>query len=77
MPRQSAVFDDYQTAESIKAFDKNTEPEKRQVERLHRSPKRNADALATWERALQIEKSADIYEFGNETREVVYFDIAQ
>ena len=70
------VFDEYQEAESVRAFDKKVEIEKQQANELLRVRKRNADALNNWKRALQVSKSADIYEFGGEPRERVYYDVA-
>jgi len=69
------VFDEYQTAQSIKNFDKSVAPEKQRADEFPHVPKRNADALATWKRALQSNKLADIYEFGDEKREKVFYDV--
>ena len=69
------VFDEYQTAQSIKNFDQSVAPEKQRANDFPPVPKRNAEALATWRRALQSNKPADIYEFGDEKREKVYFDV--
>lgn len=70
------VFDEYQTAESIKNFDKSAEPFNQRIDNPLHPPKKNSDSQITWQRALQSKKSADFNEFTNRTREKVYFDVA-
>lgn len=70
------VFDEYQEAESIRAFEVKVQLEKRQADELLRVSKRNAAALDNWKRALEVKKATDIYEFGSEARERVYYDVA-
>ncbi len=62
------AFDEYDFPKSGNFFGRNIEPKKQM-------PKKNADALEIWKRALQAKEFVETKKFGNGKREKVYYEI--